>query len=440
MVWTVFDLCINAFEAYLLANFAHECFSNHQKKRWPFWVCWFFCTVFFSLFLFIRMPPIDPLVFLFPLLYSLTTSRNYLSILYWHLIVSVVFSLVAGLANQIYALLLDMPFIPYITNDITHAGFTVAANAVFYLAIRLLIRIKNAESKPSFSSYLTFFLMILSIFTTEESLYYCFRGHSTKQAPLLLIAYLSLTAILFLSVSLYHIVSESTKRESKYEAELSLYAQAKQHYDELSSTYSELSSFRHDIRHHLQALEHLATQSQNTEALKYLSQIHAHIPEKRFLTGCITLDAMLSAKYAAMKSQQISFQLTTCPLHELPIDNVDFCTIVGNLLDNAIEGIQRIPHSARTSASEIHFSFQRIGDMLYINCENPCDPVSLLPKDGLYLSSKKTTPSSLRGLGLHSIERIANKSEGRCQFICKNRVFYSQVVLPYLSIPHESYT
>lgn len=80
-----------------------------------------------------------------------------------------------------------------------------------------------------------------------------------------------------------------------------------------------------------------------------------------FLTGSISVDALLTAKSLACKHHNISLHVSQCPLNSLPISEVDFCTILGNLLDNAIEGNVCIVN--KSIEKWINLSFSRVWDM-----------------------------------------------------------------------------
>ena len=70
--------------------------------------------------------------------------------------------------------------------------------------------------------------------------------------------------------------------------------------------------------------------------------------------------------------------------------------------------------------------------MFYIYCENPCDPASITASKGRFISSKKKDEPGLHGIGLHSIEAIAQRAEGRVEFCVEGDVFHAKVVVPYL--------
>lgn len=131
-----------------------------------------------------------------------------------------------------------------------------------------------------------------------------------------------------------------------------------------------------------------------------------------------------------MREKGIGLVYSPYPLAELPIAAADFCAVVGNLLDNAIEGVSRIKDPAEPPV--IRLSFSRSWDMFYIYCENPCAPESIAIDSGRFLSAKRAEPG-LHGIGLASIQSIAARAEGRAEFAAENGVFRAKIVLPCLS-------
>lgn len=435
MVWIIFDIFVNCFQSYLFLSFATKCFGTKTHSKIFDIILWLSVTTFFSLFLFIQLPPIDIIVFLFPIVFSVFFSdENILTILYWHGMFALVFTLVANLAGHIYLFLLDTPLISFNTNSWQHVIFISFTNLVLFILTKLLILQKAIGGGLKISTHFPFFLMISSILLCEESLFHYQTSVTINEGSVFfLVAQAGLVICTILSVFLFHTVSKSALKESRYQAELSLYAQSKQHHEELTKTYAQLVAYRHDIRHHLQTLEHLVAQGHNSDAQDYLASMKTYSPKRIFITGCPAIDALLSAKHTTMEQNKISFRYTPTPLCELPIDTIDFCSIIGNLLDNAIEGILRISEDKRRQA-EIHLSLLKTGDMFFINCENPCDSSSLIIQKGIYKSSKsKNSSSSIHGIGLSSIDRIACQAEGRSSFYCEDGIFYAQVVLPFLS-------
>lgn len=161
----------------------------------------------------------------------------------------------------------------------------------------------------------------------------------------------------------------------------------------------------------------------------YLAKYKEKISERNtFVTGSIALDALLTAKMLACKNKGIDFELSQCPLNALPICEIDFCAIVGNLLDNAMEGALRIKDEK--TQKWIHLSFQRVWNTFSIRCENTMAPSTINRRDKRFLTSKSKS-SAPHGFGIPNIESIAQKAEGFCSFETKACIFIATVTLPY---------
>ena len=117
-------------------------------------------------------------------------------------------------------------------------------------------------------------------------------------------------------------------------------------------------------------------------------------------------------------------------LDRLPISEPDFCALIGNLLDNAIEGAMRVTN-AKDSLT-VHLSFSRSWDMFYIYCANPCNAHTIRRHKSVWRSSKRPDGADEpHALGISNMERIAREAAGRCVFSVSEGMFMAKIVLPY---------
>lgn len=92
---------------------------------------------------------------------------------------------------------------------------------------------------------------------------------------------------------------------------------------------------QHDLRHRIQAAEQLlqGTSGQAADAASRL--LDDDDTAARFMTGSMAVDAVLTAKAAAMDKAGIAFHFVPYPLYDLPMDETSFAILLSNLLDNA---------------------------------------------------------------------------------------------------------
>lgn len=115
------------------------------------------------------------------------------------------------------------------------------------------------------------------------------------------------------------------------------------------------------------------------------------------ITGCIAVDAILTAKRAIAEENGIVFALKPYPLQRLPINVADFCVLLSNLLDNAIEASMRILDDT-ASQKYIEISFARSWDMFYLSCSNGMNIETIRRSEDTFLTSKSLHKCTDMGL------------------------------------------
>lgn len=380
-------------------------------------------------------------MFVFPMIHAFILSAEpKQSIIYWLFLLTLIFNLISAMTYPIFDLLPVLAHFQYASTHLKRALCIITTNALLFVMLLLIIRLKKTCTFPRASAYVIFMMTLGVILLAEESLYTLYIDLKEIIAKSvfvhsacfpLFVAYICLIVCTLLSILLFHMVSNDADRENRSQFEISMLNLSKQHQSELSHMYSELTAREHDYKHHLQMLKELVENTGRSVAKDYLNTIVEESKhDSLFITGSPVVDALLTAKHKLMCEKGIDLLYSPYPLAELPVSTSDFCSIVGNLLDNAIEGVQRIPEPREKAT--IHLSFSRSWDMFYIYCENPCNPDTIVRTKDAFVSSKQKTEPGLHGIGLHSIETLATKAEGRTEFAVQNQTFYAKVVLPYL--------
>ena len=111
---------------------------------------------------------------------------------------------------------------------------------------------------------------------------------------------------------------------------------------ELEGLYAQILEMQHDFKHQIQVVESMLEQGECAESRQYLEQFRAHQPRAAALTGNLAVDALLTAKRSILQEKGIAFSFQAYPLQGCPLDDVELCTVLGNLLDNAMEGVGRL--------------------------------------------------------------------------------------------------
>ena len=232
-------------------------------------------------------------------------------------------------------------------------------------------------------------------------------------------------ALLFLLLLLYvmfYLMAAGLNKNDRLRQENQFLAMQQTRYDSLRSAISETREARHDMRHHFNALQNLAAQKNWENLEKYLSDVQNSIPDTELeLCDNALVDAVASHYGMLYRKHGIPFSFELDLPAELPVPKIDLCSVLSNLLENALEA------SLRTEPSRRQIKVRAClhsGHMLLLTVENAFDGV-IWEKNGVFLSSKRTG----EGIGIQSVRRIADKNGGYSRFLHEDGVFRANVML-----------
>ena len=309
------------------------------------------------------------------------------------------------------------------------ALYMLSSNLIMFLTVYTASKIRFARTTLTWPVMLALLVFVGVTMAVEELVFYLQIGLSeAADNRFFFYLYLLIHLLTLAALALFHLLSQSAEREAAYLSEINTLTMTRKHQQELEQLHTKLHIQLHDFRHHMQTLEGLVNAAENQEAQIYLQAYREGTAENDlFLTGNSAADAILTAKQLTMKSLGIRFEYTGYPLNELPMPQPDFCAMIGNVLDNAIESIARM--NDETSPKTIRFTLSRSWDMFYVYCQNPCDPHTLKRRKGQWITSK-SSKTSQHGLGLHNVQRIAERVGGRCVFEYQENKFLTKIVIP----------
>lgn len=196
------------------------------------------------------------------------------------------------------------------------------------------------------------------------------------------------------------------------------------HYDRVEEINLEHRKYLHDINHHLETIRRLVSQHQDEEALHVLEQMNQkfiNIDKMEYCSHPI-LNAILCAKESIAKQKGICYEVSIAPGVNLAhISDYDLIAVVGNLIDNALEAVEKIPND-RYVMIDI-FDIPESNSVV-LRVENPCGDV-LADADGHYISRKKDKEK--HGIGLRSVADAVRENGGVLTLAVEDGVFVASV-------------
>ncbi len=216
---------------------------------------------------------------------------------------------------------------------------------------------------------------------------------------LIIILEIALMFIALLTRKLNQSKKELVQSEiNKYET--SLNETVKQNIEE---TYKNNRKLKHDMANHLLAIQLRIESGDNDEALKYIQQISQNISQTKVIhTDNDVLNYIVNSKIDHMQNIDFTYKIEDS-LHN--IDAYDLVTIIGNLLDNAIEAQQYVENNKK-----IHFQILIRDNTTIIKIKNTYNKMYLKIKNNQLYSNKNDKQN--HGLGIENVKEAIHKYHG----------------------------
>lgn len=188
----------------------------------------------------------------------------------------------------------------------------------------------------------------------------------------------------------------------------------------------ETARVRHDFRHTLHTLKMLSEEKDYGALDLYLDKYLNTLPVNQIVSYCQnnSVNALLNYLVPSALEDDMKVSLKLVLPDELPVTDVDLCSILGNILENAINGgltVSAADRSIQLSVTTHHDAW------LCIVSTNIFDGVVKRKND-----QYQTTRKNGHGIGLTSIQLTLEKYHGTVQFTNDDTHFYVDIMIPLL--------
>lgn len=202
-------------------------------------------------------------------------------------------------------------------------------------------------------------------------------------------------------------------------------------HEELQEMYDRQRKLRHDVKNHLQVMWGLLTNEQYEALAAYLKEVSAaqEASEQIIQSGHPIVDIVLNSKIslASRRGIEIKVQEAVYP-SGLMLEGMDLTALLSNLLDNAIEAVERINDEERVKAISVTIGPRK--NYFMIRIINPTDGKVKFDEQANRWISTKNTPG--HGLGISIVEDIVKKYDGLMQLDHRDDTFTVRVLLPII--------
>ncbi|MGN0634055.1 MAG: sensor histidine kinase [Oscillospiraceae bacterium] len=220
--------------------------------------------------------------------------------------------------------------------------------------------------------------------------------------------------IFFIRRTLYNMID---RRIERFQSEL-----IEKQVREIQNMYRQVRGWRHDYRNHINNMKIQLSEGNYDKLSGYLNELADDLDtvDTVIKTGNVMADAILNSKLGVAQKLNVRLNVKAAVPDDLPMSDVELCSVLGNMLDNAVEACGALPEEERFMRVYIG----KLKGQLYLSVQNSAGKVR--KEKGTYLSTKEGE----HGYGLFRIDRVAKKYGGYVNRQNEEGVFAAEIMIP----------
>jgi len=220
---------------------------------------------------------------------------------------------------------------------------------------------------------------------------------------------------------------DSLSKAHKINLQATLHSKEKEYYftqcQIMQESVAKVKSIRHDIKIHLAVLKEFTIKYKADDVAEYISSLLGDVEDSEIYseTGNLAFDSIINFKLKDIKNDNIKLDMRIQVPPILGADDVDIVTIMGNLLDNALEAV------AKADEKIIRLNIVLNKGAILIKMENTFDGNVSYLDNKKELASSKNEPG--HGHGLKNIKRSVDKYNGYVKISHEGNIFSIRILL-----------
>ncbi len=210
-----------------------------------------------------------------------------------------------------------------------------------------------------------------------------------------------------------------TRRTNETQAQVEILRREVQYDSNMADVYGRMRILKHDYANHMRVIASLSKDGDLQGLQDYMRDYESEYGDldSYTITGDKNVDSILSYKKMICDSEGIRLDISVQgrTLSDSGLSEVEISSLLGNLLDNAINACRLLEQGQRT----IDFSIKQMGEMLCLRVVNnrSAEPLDAAPREG-------------HGLGLPRIQSIVLDHDGICNIQPGEGTFTVEILLP----------
>lgn len=295
--------------------------------------------------------------------------------------------------------------------------------ALLFVITRAMLKLKGVN-RYSFSFtecttigviFIITMLIGLGIFQTD------INAGISYETPITILVGVGLVTINVLTYILMKRISEKNIEKTELIIDKMQNELYRTQFEEVKKKYDETNKIRHDMKNHLQCISSLLDDKEYEKANSYVADMiknKLNFEFKQINTGNRVVDAISNAKLTQCKSENI-LTIVDAGSIETSIDDIDMCSLLGNIFDNAIEACRKVEKN-----KEVHFEINQKKGYINIIMKNSIQN-SVIENNPKLQTTKKH--KDIHGYGIKSVKGIVKKYNGMMELFEQNGFFIADI-------------
>lgn len=431
----IFELVVNLFQSAIVLQTIRAILKDKRTGKKANLAYILFVAVLFLELSFVNfMVPFEGIGIIISILiiyiYSLLNLKGtFMQKMFWSIFVMLLIMGITTVVLSIEGCIIGKGYLDLvIQKDLYRFVGVVVIQIVLFYSTRFMIKRTKKDSTYSLKWNEWFVLLIIaviSIFTMSFVSLIIINIEEQLSPMQHIFSILSILGILMTN-SLVYVLYVNIQKDHAKQLEYSILQQAfksqEKSVEETKILYQSVRSIRHDLKQHFQVALTMLHSGKINEAVDYMEKYNDTvldgISNKVFCDNDV-VNYIINSKSKICSDRHIKIYIYIA--NEIPeFSDLDLCVLLGNALDNAIEGV------SGDGNNEIYLELRNVDNFFMISVKNTITN-SVLEYNPNLISTKNE--KEVHGLGILSMKEVVQKYNGSIEFYESDNKFCCDMLL-----------
>lgn len=435
LFWMIFELVVNLFQSAIVLQTIRAILKDKRTGKKANLAYILFVAILFLELSFVNfIVPFEGIGIIISILiiyiYSLINLKGtFMQKMFWSIFVMLLIMGITIVVLSIEGCIIGKGYLNLVIQKDLYrfVGVVIIQIVLFYLT-RFMIKRTKKDSTYSLKWNEWFVLLIIpviSIFTMSFVSLIIINTEDQLSPMQHIFSILSILGILMTN-SLVYVLYVNMQKDHAKQLEYSILQQAfksqEKSVEETKILYQSVRSIRHDLKQHFQVALTMLHSGKINEAVDYMEKYNDTvldgISNKVFCDNDV-VNYIINSKSKICSDRHIKIYIYIA--NEIPeFSDLDLCVLLGNALDNAIEGV------SGEGNNEIYLELRNVDNFFMISVKNTI--INSVLEDNPNLMSTKNE-KEVHGLGILSMKEVVQKYNGSIEFYESDNKFCCDMLL-----------